>query len=103
MLTVTIGIENTNDKFKVPISEDTTLEQFKNALETTLGYKCNLNILTYDIKKNQKVKDLFKNDFEIFAIKDEKFGNTCCRDALIQSVVHSMAEKLVKKEDISKK
>ena len=117
MLTATIGIDKLDDEFKIQVKEDMTLEEFKNCLEKALGYKCDLNISKYDQKKKQKVKDLFKGDFTIFSIKNENIGtvikhfkgnfinknNGCFRDSLTQSIVHSMADKIVEQEETSRK
>ena len=117
MIDVTIGIEKFNNEFKDEIPEDMTLEQLKIALDKSLGFNCNFNIPYYDQKKNQKVKDLLKDDHSIFALRNENIGNfvkhwkgnfinkdnSCFRDSTTQSILHSMAEKIVEKEDISRK
>ena len=117
MITVTIEVEKLDDEFKVEIPEDMTLEQFKIALDKSLGFNSNLNITKYNQRKNQKVKDFFKGDRSIFLLKNENIGNvikhwkgnfinnsnSCFRDATVQSIVHSMAEKLVEQVDNSRK
>ena len=117
MIDVTIGIEKFNNEFKDEIPEDMTLEQLKIALDKSLGFNCNFNIPYYDQKKNQKVKDFLKDDHSIFALRNENIGNfvkhwkgkfinkdnSCFRDSTTQSILHSMAEKIVEKEDISRK
>ena len=121
MTTVTIGIDTFDDEFKVPIKDDNiTLEQFKISVENALGYKVNLNISKkkYDELKNKKIKDidLFKYS-QIFCVKNENIGNTikhwtgnfknifnsCFRDSLTMSFIHSMAEKIVEIEDNKRK
>ena len=113
MVTATIGIKKLDDEFKVQIPDDMTLEEFKNCLEKALGYKCDLNISKYDQKKKQKVKDLFKGDFTIFSIENENIGNIikhfkancinknndCFKNSFTQSIVHSLAEKIVEQEN----
>ena len=116
-ITMTIGIEKLDDEFEVQIPEDITLEQLKNFLEKALGYKCNINISKYDQKKNKKIKDLFKDNFQIFLVKNENLGSiiknwkgnfinknhSCFRDSFIQSIVHSMVEKIVEEEETLRK
>ena len=115
MVTATIGIKKLDDEFKIQIPDDMTLEEFKNCLEKALGYKCDLNISKYDQKKKQKVKDLFKGDFTIFSIENENIGNIikhfnancinknndCFKNSFTQSIVHSLAEKIVEQENTS--
>ena len=108
MINVIIGCQKLDENFKVPIPEDLTLEQFKNCLEKIFGHECNLNITKYALRKHQKIKDLIKDDSELFILKNENLGhlnnhwkgnfinisNSCFRDSLTLSIAHSIAEKL---------
>ena len=89
-----------------------TLEQFHNVLEKAIG-PCKLNIIQFEKKKNLKMKDFVKGNTNIYFLDNENLGNiikhwkgnfinqynSCFKDSFIQSLVHSMAETLVKKEE----
>ena len=108
---VTIGIEKYDDEFSLPYDENMTLEQFHNVLEKAIG-PCKLNIIQFEKKKNLKMKDFVKGNTNIFLLDNENLGNiikhwkgnfinqynSCFKDSYVQSLVHSLAETLVKKE-----
>ena len=58
---VNIGIKKYDSEFSIPYDDNMTLEQFRKALEKVVG-PCELNIIKYELKKNQKLKDVFKGD-----------------------------------------
>lgn len=109
---VTIGIEKYDDEFSLPYDENMTLEQFHNVLEKAIG-PCKLNIIQFEKKKNLKMKDFVKGNTNIFLLDNENLGNiikhwkgnfinqnnSCFKDSYVQSLVHSLAETLVKKEE----
>ena len=108
-----IGIEKYDDDFSLPYDENMTLEKYHNVLEKAIG-PCKLNIIKFDDKKNLKMKDYVeKYGNNILLLNNENLGNiikywkgnfinqynSCFKDSLVQSLVHSMAEALVKKEE----
>lgn len=109
---IKIGIEKYDATFCVPFDDNITLEQFHDALEKIVGL-CKLNIAEYEKKKNKKLKEVFKGNNYIYCIKNENLGsiikkwkgnfinqkNSCFRDSFIQCIIHSMVEKIVKKEE----
>ena len=112
MSSVTIGIEKYDNDFSIPYDENMTLEQFHNVLEKAIG-PFKLNITQFEKKKNLKMKDFVKGNTNIYLLDNENLGNiikhwkgnfinqynSCFKDSFIQSLVHSMAETLVKKEE----
>ena len=89
-----------------------TLEQFHNVLEKAIG-PCKLNIAQFEKRKNLKMKYFVKGNTNIFLLNNENLGNvikywkgnftnqnnSCFKDSFVQSLVHSMAETIVKKEE----
>ena len=109
---LTIGIEKYDKDFSLPYHENMTLEQFHDALEKAIG-PCKLNIAEFERKKKFKMKDFVKSNTNIYLLKNENLGNvivhwkgnfinkenSCFKDSFVQSLVHSIAETLVKKEE----
>jgi len=109
---VTIEIDKYDDEFSLPYDDNMTLEEFHSVLEKAVG-PCKLNITKFEEKKNKKMKDVVKDYTNIFLMKNENLGNfiknwkgnfinersECFKDSFTQSLVHSIAEALVKKEE----
>ena len=110
--TICIGIEKYGTEVQIPYNGNMTLEQFHKALEKAVG-PCTLNICNFENKKNKKLSDVFKGDNYIYLLKNDNLGNTikywkgnfinhknsCYKDSFVQSIVHSMAETIFKKEE----
>ena len=112
---VTIGIKKYDDDFSIPYNENMTLEQFHDMIEKAIGCPCQLNMSKskYEKNKNQKMKDFVKGNTNIFFLENENLGNiikywkgnlkntnnSCFKDSFVQTLVHSMAEAIVKKEE----
>ena len=110
---VTIGIEKYDDDFSIPYDENMTLGQFHDMLEKAIGPgQLNMDKSKFEKNKNQKMKDFVKGNTKIFVLNNENLGNmikywegnfknyqnSCFKDSFVQSLVHSMAETLFKKE-----
>ena len=111
--TIKIGIAKYDDEFDIPVDENMTLEDFNNALEKAIGSPIKLNIIKYNEKKYQKMKDFIKKSDHIFILDNENLGsfikhwkgnfknqnNSCFKDSNVQSLVHSVISHVVKKEE----
>ena len=111
---IKVGIEKYDDDFLIPYDESMTLERFKTALEKAIGSPCKLNTTKYEKNKKQTMKDFVeKNGNNIFLLENDNLGsfikhwkgnfinknNSCFKDSFVQSLVHSMTEAIVKREE----
>lgn len=110
---IKIGIEKYDEDFNIPYDPNMTLGDFKGVLEKVIGSPCKLNITNFDKKKNLKLAEFAKNNSNIFIINNENLGsfiskwkgnfknknNSCFKNSFFQLLVHSLAEKIVEKEE----
>ena len=110
---ITIGIEKYDEDICVHYDPDMTLESFKAVIEKAIGSPCKPSFSQYEKKKTQKMKDFAKNHNDIFLLNNDNLGsfikqwkgnfknehNSCFKDSFIQSLVHSLIEQIVEKEE----
>ena len=110
MPNLTIGIEKYKAQFSIPYEENMTLGQFHEVLKKALGFPCKLNIFE---EKNKKMKDIVKGITNITVLNNDNLlsiikywignfinvHNECFKNQLISSIVHSLSDAIIKKEE----
>ena len=112
-----VGIDKYDEDIKIPYNDIMTLGQFKEIIEKAICSSIKLNITKYDQKKDKPMKEIIKENFNIFALNNENLGdlvknwkgnfinenNSCYRDSYVQCLIHTLIPKIVEFEEEERK